>query len=188
MSTNAPCLNFPYSGQPKQFIVQFRTADNFPLDVYFLLDVTGSFSQRIRTTLPPLVTDLCMGLIFLDLSLNILLALTVSRLSHISEDYAVAFGGFGDKRAIPYALPSQDPRVYYNYNRYSLQYVLFIMGCIRFVNAGLMEVHTVHNDNCYSCLNATRPSVSDILSNSHTSREMNWRYAIVIAQLKTYDD
>ena len=37
---------------------------------------------------------------------------TVATLSNISQEYAVAFGGFADKRAIPYSLPSQDPMTY----------------------------------------------------------------------------
>ncbi|CAI8016428.1 Integrin beta-nu [Geodia barretti] len=82
------------AGKPQQFTLNFRPSRNFPLDVYFLLDVTGSFSQRFRDTVTPLATEL------------------VSALQTISERYAVAFGGFGDKRAIPYALPNQDPRAY----------------------------------------------------------------------------
>jgi hypothetical protein len=81
-------------GQPKNFTLQFRAAENFPLDVYFLLDRTGSFSQRFRTTVAPLAADL------------------VAALSNISEQYAVAFGGFADKRAIPYSLPGQDAMTY----------------------------------------------------------------------------
>ena len=37
---------------------------------------------------------------------------TVAALSNISQEYAVAFGGFADKRAIPYSLPSQDAMTY----------------------------------------------------------------------------
>ena len=47
------------AGEPKEFTLQFRAADNFPLDVYFLLDVTGSFSQSFRDTVPSLAADLC---------------------------------------------------------------------------------------------------------------------------------
>ena len=36
----------------------------------------------------------------------------VAALSNISDQYAVAFGGFADKRAIPFSLPNQDPRAY----------------------------------------------------------------------------
>ena len=39
---------------------------------------------------------------------------SVDTLSKISNQYAVAFGGFADKRAIPYAFPSQDPLAYKN--------------------------------------------------------------------------
>jgi hypothetical protein len=81
-------------GQPKEFEVQFRAAQNYPLDVYFLLDVTGSFSLDFRRTVTPLVPRL------------------VEALSNISTQYAVAFGGFADKRAIPYAFPNQDPDTY----------------------------------------------------------------------------
>ena len=47
------------AGEPKEFTLQFRAAENFPLDVYFLLDVTVSFSQRFRDTVPSLAADLC---------------------------------------------------------------------------------------------------------------------------------
>ena len=39
---------------------------------------------------------------------------SVTALSRISDQYEVAFGGFADKRAIPYAFPNQDPRTYHN--------------------------------------------------------------------------
>jgi hypothetical protein len=92
-------------GQPKNFTLRFRAARNFPLDVYFLLDVTGSFSQRFRTTVTPLAADL------------------LAALSDISEQYAVAFGGFADKRAIPYSFPSQDPMTYQETAAMSTDYV-----------------------------------------------------------------
>ena len=38
--------------------MQFRAAENYPLDVYFLLDVTGSFARDFRSTVVPLATDL----------------------------------------------------------------------------------------------------------------------------------
>ena len=47
------------AGEPKEFTLQFKAAENFPLDVYFLLDVTGSFSQRFRDTVPSLAANLC---------------------------------------------------------------------------------------------------------------------------------
>ena len=49
-----------YSGEPKSFTLQFRPAENFPLDVYLLVDVTGSFSFSFRETVPRLATELCM--------------------------------------------------------------------------------------------------------------------------------
>ena len=55
------------AGEPAQFTLQFRPSRNFPLDVYFLLDLTGSFSQRFRDTVTPLATDLGLSL---SLSLN----------------------------------------------------------------------------------------------------------------------
>ena len=42
-----------------------------------------------------------------------LFCVSVTALSRISDQYAVAFGGFADKRAIPYAFPNQDPRAYH---------------------------------------------------------------------------
>ena len=50
------------AGEPAQFTLQFRPSRNFPLDVYFLLDLTGSFSQRFRDTVTPLATDLGLSL------------------------------------------------------------------------------------------------------------------------------
>ena len=47
------------AGEPKEFTLQFKAAQNLPLDVYFLLDVTGSFAQRFRDTVPLLAADLC---------------------------------------------------------------------------------------------------------------------------------
>ena len=47
------------AGEPKEFTLQFKAAQNFPLDVYFLFDVTGSFSQSFRDTVPSLAADLC---------------------------------------------------------------------------------------------------------------------------------
>jgi hypothetical protein len=46
------------AGQPEQFTLQFRPSKNFPLDVYFFLDVTGSFSRRFSDTVTPLATEL----------------------------------------------------------------------------------------------------------------------------------
>ena len=46
------------TGQPEQITLQFKPSRNFPLDVYFLLDVTGSFSQSFRDTVTPLATEL----------------------------------------------------------------------------------------------------------------------------------
>ena len=43
-----------------------------------------------------------------------LFCVSVTALSRISDQYAVAIGGFADKRAIPYAFPNQDPRAYHN--------------------------------------------------------------------------
>ena len=50
--------HFSYSGKPENFTLQFRPSENFPLDVYLLLDVTGSFSRRFRDTVTPLATEL----------------------------------------------------------------------------------------------------------------------------------
>ena len=36
----------------------------------------------------------------------------VEALNNISQKYAVGFGGFGEKRASPFALPSDDERTY----------------------------------------------------------------------------
>ena len=47
-----------FSGQPKQFTLQFKLSENYPLDVYFLLDVTGSFANNFKQTVIPLATDL----------------------------------------------------------------------------------------------------------------------------------
>ena len=55
-----------FAGEPVQFPLQFRLSENYPLDVYFLLDVTGSFAADFRTTVVPLATDLskcCIRLI-----------------------------------------------------------------------------------------------------------------------------
>ena len=38
---------------------------------------------------------------------------TVSALENISSNYAVGFGSFGEKRALPFALPSSNSNVYY---------------------------------------------------------------------------
>ena len=53
------------AGKPQQFTLNFRPSRNFPLDVYFLLDVTGSFSQRFRDTVTPLATELGLSLYLL---------------------------------------------------------------------------------------------------------------------------
>ena len=37
---------------------------------------------------------------------------SVEALQNISDRYAIGFGGFADKRALPYALPSDDPKTY----------------------------------------------------------------------------
>ena len=47
-------------GQPEVFTLNFKAAENFPLDVYFLLDLSGSFSREFRVTVPLLAADLCM--------------------------------------------------------------------------------------------------------------------------------
>ena len=49
-----------FLGQPEVFILNFKAAENFLLDVYFLLDLTGSFSVTFRDTVTPLAADLCM--------------------------------------------------------------------------------------------------------------------------------
>ena len=46
------------AGDPQEFTLQFQPAENFPLDVYFLLDVTGSFARSFTDTVTPLATEL----------------------------------------------------------------------------------------------------------------------------------
>ena len=59
------CVCVWCAGKPQQFTLNFRPSRNFPLDVYFLLDVTGSFSQRFRDTVTPLATELGLSLYLL---------------------------------------------------------------------------------------------------------------------------
>ena len=49
----------------------------------------------------------------ISLVLNVFL-FSVDALQNISDRYAIGFGGFADKRALPYALPSDDPKTYHS--------------------------------------------------------------------------
>ena len=75
------CYNIPLLslGQPEVFTLNFKAAENFPLDIYFLLDLTGSFSQRFRDTVTPLAADLCMYDVFVCNKYNLCACLCISQ-------------------------------------------------------------------------------------------------------------
>ena len=54
-------------------------------------------------------------------------------LNNISEKYAVGFGGFVEKRAVPFALPNDDKRTYLrtslNPNVYVVLTNMYICNC-----------------------------------------------------------
>ena len=51
---------FCFLGRPEEFSLDLRLAKNYPLDIYFLLDVSGSFATQFRTTVKSLTTQIGM--------------------------------------------------------------------------------------------------------------------------------
>ena len=55
-------------------------------------------------------------------------------LNNISEKYAVGFGGFGEKRAVPSALPNDDKRTYLQTSLNLNVYVVLTMMYVTVAN------------------------------------------------------
>ena len=51
-----------FLGRPEEFSLDFRLAENYPLDVYFLLDVSGSFATQLRATVKGLTAQIGMAM------------------------------------------------------------------------------------------------------------------------------
>ena len=70
-------------GQPQTFTVSVRAADNFPLDLYMLMDMSGSFRNDL-ITVKNIAPDI------------------VSAVGNLTSRFQVGFGTFVDKVTAPY--------------------------------------------------------------------------------------
>ena len=69
-------------------------------------------------------------------------------LNNISDRYAVGFGGFGEKRASPFALPSDDERAY----RQSIQAVYVVLTLEQHCLFVLSLYLAIETYNVYTCI------------------------------------
>ena len=69
--------------EPVSFSVSLKAAENFPLDLYMLMDLSGSFTQDLETV-------------------KVLAPQLPLALRNVSSDFLIGFGTFVDKPSLPY--------------------------------------------------------------------------------------
>ena len=74
--------------EPVSFSVSLKAAENFPLDLYILMDLSGSFTQDIETV-------------------KVLAPQLPLALQNVSSDFLIGFGTFVDKPSLPYTSSAQ---------------------------------------------------------------------------------
>ena len=79
--------------EPVSFSVSLKAAENFPLDLYMLMDLSGSFTQDLETVK--------------ELAPQLPLAL-----QNVSSDFLIGFGTFVDKPSLPYTSSIQFNQLY----------------------------------------------------------------------------
>ena len=70
-------------GEPVTFTVSVKAAENFPLDLYMLMDLSGSFNEDLKTV-------------------KILAPSLANSLGNFTDDFQIGFGTFTDKPSPPY--------------------------------------------------------------------------------------
>ena len=70
-------------GEPVTFNVSVKAAENFPLDLYMLMDLSGSFNEDLKTV-------------------KILAPSLANSLGNFTNDFQIGFGTFTDKPSPPY--------------------------------------------------------------------------------------
>lgn len=76
--------NFKLLGEPVTFQFKYRPAKNFPLDLYYLMDLTLTMQHDVRTMA-------ALGVELTDI------------LQQLTPHYQVAFGYYSDKVAMPFS-------------------------------------------------------------------------------------
>ena len=80
-------------GEPLDFTVSVKAAEDFPLDIYMLMDLSGSFIDDLDV-----VKSLAPQLPF--------------ALQDVSSDFLIGFGTFVDKPSLPYTSSTQLNKIY----------------------------------------------------------------------------
>ena len=81
------------NSEPVSFSVSLKVAENFPLDLYMLMDLSGSFREDLKT-----VKELAPQL--------------PRALQNVSSDFLIGFGTFVDKPSLPYTSSIQKNTIY----------------------------------------------------------------------------
>ena len=79
--------------EPVSFSVSLKAAENFPLDVYMLMDLSGSFREDLKTV-------------------KVLAPQLPLALRNVSSDFLIGFGTFVDKPSLPYTSSAQLNKVF----------------------------------------------------------------------------
>ena len=79
--------------EPVSFSVSLKAAENFPLDLYMLMDLSGSFTDDLKTV-------------------KVLAPKLPLALRNVSSDFLIGFGTFVDKPSLPYTSSKQLNKVY----------------------------------------------------------------------------
>ena len=79
--------------EPVSFSVSLKAAENFPLDLYMLMDLSGSFTQDLKTV-------------------KVLAPQLPLALRNVSSDFLIGFGTFVDKPSLPYTSSAQLNKVF----------------------------------------------------------------------------
>ena len=95
----------------------------------------------------------------------------------------MAFGGFGDKRAIPYALPNQDSRTYRTGSKYVFYTTHILTVCaVQICTVFVLVGHPYATDMYEACLSVLFPPLLakstkdlDLLSLLHCTLQLQCR-------------
>ena len=79
--------------EPVSFSVFLKAAENFPLDLYMLMDLSGSFTEDLKTV-------------------KVLAPQLPLALRNVSSDFLIGFGTFVDKPSLPYTSSAQLNKIF----------------------------------------------------------------------------
>ena len=79
--------------EPVSFSVSLKAAENFPLDLYMLMDLSGSFEPDLKTV-------------------KVLAPQLPLALRNVSSDFLIGFGTFVDKPSLPYTSSAQLNKIF----------------------------------------------------------------------------